>query len=99
MLIINLPPSTRILAADIWLSNFHSNAMSRDAGLRYRKMILAPGGSQNEMTTLKESWGGCPRLAHIFGISVLVNKSNNFKSKSVKDSHRFYSSLVKVLVR
>ncbi|KAJ5588517.1 hypothetical protein N7537_011195 [Penicillium hordei] len=53
---------TRILAADMWLSNFHSNPMGRDAGLRYRKMILAPGGSQNEMTTLKEFLGRSPTL-------------------------------------
>ncbi|KAJ5420928.1 hypothetical protein N7465_003447 [Penicillium sp. CMV-2018d] len=53
---------TRILAADIWLSNFHSKPMSRDAGLRYRKMILAPGGSQNEMTALKEFLGRSPTL-------------------------------------
>ncbi|KAJ5789783.1 Neurolysin/Thimet oligopeptidase N-terminal [Penicillium psychrosexuale] len=68
--------STRILAADMWLSNFHSNPMSSDAGLRYRKMILAPGGSQNEMMALKAFLGGRPRLTHIFEILMLVNKAN-----------------------
>ncbi|KAJ5826887.1 hypothetical protein N7447_003650 [Penicillium robsamsonii] len=53
---------TRILAADIWHSNFHSNPMSRDAGLRYRKMILAPGGSQNEVITLETFLERSPTL-------------------------------------
>lgn len=62
MLIIHSPPSTRILAADMWVSNFHANPMSRDAGIRYRKMILAPGGSQNEMMALKAFLGRSPTL-------------------------------------
>ncbi|CAI7594628.1 unnamed protein product [Penicillium discolor] len=53
---------TRILAADLWFSNFHSNPMSRDAGLRYRKMILAPGGSQNEMIALETFLRRSPTL-------------------------------------
>ncbi|KAJ9481534.1 hypothetical protein VN97_g11941 [Penicillium thymicola] len=53
---------TRLLAADLWFSNFHSNPMSRDAGLRYRKMILAPGGSQNEMMALETFLGRSPTL-------------------------------------
>ncbi|OQE41462.1 hypothetical protein PENCOP_c005G02375 [Penicillium coprophilum] len=53
---------TRILAADIWLSNFQSNPMSRGAGLRYRNIILAPGGSQNEMVALEKFLGRPPAL-------------------------------------
>ncbi|KAJ5943433.1 hypothetical protein N7516_003601 [Penicillium verrucosum] len=53
---------TRMLAADLWFSNFHSNPMSRDAGLRYRKMILAPGGSHNEMMALETFLGRSPTL-------------------------------------
>lgn len=62
MLVINSSSSTRILAADLWFSNFHSNPMSRDAGLRYRKMILAPGGSHNEMMALETFLGRSPTL-------------------------------------
>jgi metallopeptidase MepB len=36
--------------------------MSRDAGLWYRKMILAPGGSQNEMVALETFLGRSPTL-------------------------------------
>lgn len=36
--------------------------MSSDAGLQYRKMILAPGGSQNEMMALKAFLGRSPTL-------------------------------------
>ncbi|OQE04995.1 hypothetical protein PENVUL_c028G07869 [Penicillium vulpinum] len=61
-LMINSPPSTRILAADIWLSNFRSNPMSPEVGLRYRQMILAPGGSQNEMMALEAFLGRSPTL-------------------------------------
>ncbi|KAJ5153222.1 uncharacterized protein N7482_009700 [Penicillium canariense] len=53
---------TRILAANMWWSNFHSNPMSQEAGLKYRKMILEHGGSQDEHMALVEFLGGEPTV-------------------------------------
>ncbi|GLA73723.1 hypothetical protein AtubIFM55763_004655 [Aspergillus tubingensis] len=51
---------TRTLAADIWTSNFRDNPMSAEAGLRYRRMILAHGGSRDELEMLREFLGRSP---------------------------------------
>ncbi|KAJ5722262.1 hypothetical protein N7488_000297 [Penicillium malachiteum] len=45
---------TRLLAADIWHSVFARNPMSRETGLKYRKLILEPGGTGNELDAVKE---------------------------------------------
>ncbi|GLA14499.1 hypothetical protein BDQ94DRAFT_147969 [Aspergillus welwitschiae] len=51
---------TRTLAADIWTSNFRDDPMSAEAGLRYRRMILANGGSRDELDMLREFLGRSP---------------------------------------
>ncbi|PYI09732.1 zincin [Aspergillus sclerotiicarbonarius CBS 121057] len=51
---------TRTLAADIWASNFRDDPMSEPAGLRYRQMILAKGGSVDELELLREFLGRAP---------------------------------------
>ncbi|EPS31657.1 hypothetical protein PDE_06614 [Penicillium oxalicum 114-2] len=53
---------TRVLAANMWWSNFHFDPMSQKAGLKYRKMILEHGGSQDEQTALMEFLGGQPTV-------------------------------------
>ena len=54
--------STRIVTANIWWSKFHSNPMSQEAGLRYPKMILELGGSQDDRESLVDFLGWEPRL-------------------------------------
>ncbi|RAK95973.1 M3 family metallopeptidase [Aspergillus ibericus CBS 121593] len=51
---------TRTLAADIWAFNFRNDPMSEEAGLRYRRMILAKGGSVDEFELLREFLGRVP---------------------------------------
>ncbi|GKZ37191.1 hypothetical protein AbraIFM66950_008614 [Aspergillus brasiliensis] len=51
---------TRTLAADIWTSNFRNDPMSAEAGLRYRQMILANGGSRDELKMLGAFLGRSP---------------------------------------
>ena len=46
----------------MWWSNFHFDPMSQKAGLKYRKMILEHGGSQDEQTALMEFLGGQPTV-------------------------------------
>ena len=54
--------STRILAANMWRSNFHSDPTSQETGLKYRNMILEPGGSQDEYKALVEFLGREPTV-------------------------------------
>ncbi|EHA23688.1 hypothetical protein ASPNIDRAFT_180255 [Aspergillus niger ATCC 1015] len=51
---------TRTLAADIWTSNFRDDPMSAEAGLRYRRIVLANGGSRDELDMLREFLGRSP---------------------------------------
>ncbi|KAJ5195626.1 uncharacterized protein N7498_009064 [Penicillium cinerascens] len=52
--------STRMLAADIWHSLFSRNPMSREAGMKYRAMILEPGGTGNELGAVEKLLGRKP---------------------------------------
>ncbi|KAJ6051495.1 hypothetical protein N7460_002029 [Penicillium canescens] len=54
--------TTRNLAADMWHSNFCLKLLSSEVGPRFRNMILAHGGSQNEMENLKEFLGRAPTM-------------------------------------
>lgn len=60
MFLVLTSTSTRTLAADIWTSNFRAEPMSAEAGLRYRRMILANGGSRDESDMLREFLGRSP---------------------------------------
>ena len=55
--------STRTLAADIWASNFRDDPMSETAGQRYRQMILAKGGSVDELDMIRAFLGRAPSAA------------------------------------
>ncbi|PWY96132.1 zincin [Aspergillus sclerotioniger CBS 115572] len=51
---------TRTLAAEIWASNFRDDPMSAKAGQRYREIILAKGGSVDELDMIREFLGRDP---------------------------------------
>ena len=67
--------STRILAADIWHTHFLSNPMNRNAGLKYRDLILSKGGNQDEMKSLIELLGRKPNLEAFFLYDLRIKKS------------------------
>ncbi|KAG5928410.1 hypothetical protein E4U42_000706 [Claviceps africana] len=52
--------STRMLAADMWKTCFAKDAMSPEAGLRYRRMVLDKGGSVDEATMVAAFLGREP---------------------------------------
>lgn len=58
--------STRILAADMWYTHFQSAPLNQDAGLKYRKMILNYGGSQDEWKLLTSFLGRDPNIQAYF---------------------------------
>ncbi|CRL27656.1 Peptidase M3A/M3B, thimet/oligopeptidase F [Penicillium camemberti] len=49
-----------VLAFDIFETGFRQDTMSKEAGRRYRDMILRVGGSQSEMKTLRDYLGREP---------------------------------------
>lgn len=50
----------RMFALDIFKTGFQADTMSREAGRRYREMVLQVGGSQPEMETLTSYLGHKP---------------------------------------
>ncbi|PYH94522.1 zincin [Aspergillus ellipticus CBS 707.79] len=57
---------TRVLAADIWATNFRADPMSATAGLGYRRRVLEKGGSVDEAAMLRELLGRAPRADAYF---------------------------------
>lgn len=49
-----------VFAFDIFETGFRQDTMSKEAGRRYRDMILRVGGSQPEMKTLRDYLGREP---------------------------------------
>jgi hypothetical protein len=53
-------------AQDLFLSAFASDPMSREVGMRFRRTVLEPGGSQNGMDLLENFLGREPNMLAIY---------------------------------
>ncbi|KAM0438550.1 hypothetical protein ACHAPT_001300 [Fusarium lateritium] len=51
---------SKVYATDLWVSAFKANPMDKAAGLRYRQLVLQPGGSQPEVKSLTNFLGREP---------------------------------------
>ncbi|CAM1504887.1 Fc.00g024780.m01.CDS01 [Cosmosporella sp. VM-42] len=51
---------SRVYATDLWVSCFKANPMNKEAGMKYRRHVLQPGGSQPEATSLRNFLGRDP---------------------------------------
>ncbi|KAK1760074.1 Saccharolysin 1 [Echria macrotheca] len=51
---------SKVYSADMFDSVFREDPMSREAGRRYRRMVLEKGGAQDEMLTLEQFLGRKP---------------------------------------
>jgi hypothetical protein len=54
---------SEVYAADMFFTNFASSPLDAAAGLRYRQLILAPGGSRDAADFLSEFLGRPPSNA------------------------------------
>ncbi|KFA72049.1 hypothetical protein S40288_02328 [Stachybotrys chartarum IBT 40288] len=59
-------PSSRVYAADLWLTCFASDPMNEEVGMRYRRLVLQPGGSRPEMQSLEAFLGRRPGVEAFF---------------------------------
>jgi metallopeptidase MepB len=50
------------LAELIWKSIFAEDPMSREAGMRYRRLVLEPGGTQDPLDMLEKLLGKRPKV-------------------------------------
>ncbi|KAJ3472042.1 hypothetical protein NLG97_g11338 [Lecanicillium saksenae] len=51
-----------VYAADMFRAAFSENPMDKEAGRRYRRIVLQPGGSRDLMELLKEFLGREPSI-------------------------------------
>ncbi|KAF5005034.1 hypothetical protein FDECE_8450 [Fusarium decemcellulare] len=51
---------SKVYATDLWVSAFKANPMDKPTGLRYRQLVLQPGGSQPELKSLSNFLGREP---------------------------------------
>ncbi|KAJ4176447.1 hypothetical protein NW755_014407 [Fusarium falciforme] len=51
---------SKVYATDLWVSAFKANPMDKAAGLKYRQLVLQPGGSQPELKSLTNFLGREP---------------------------------------
>ncbi|KAK7418303.1 hypothetical protein QQX98_004089, partial [Neonectria punicea] len=51
---------SKVYATDLWVSCFKSNPMDPEVGLRYRRLVLEPGGGQPEAVSLRNFLGRDP---------------------------------------
>lgn len=51
---------SKVYATDLWVSAFKANPMDKTAGLKYRQLVLQPGGSQPELKSLTNFLGREP---------------------------------------
>jgi metallopeptidase MepB len=56
----------KIYSADMFYTAFRDDPMSREAGWRYRRILLEKGGSQDEMLTLEQFLGRKPSSEPFF---------------------------------
>lgn len=54
--------SSKVYAADIFEARFASDPMNADEGRRFRKAVLAKGGTQDEMEMITEYLGREPSM-------------------------------------
>lgn len=57
---------SKVYSADMFHTAFAADPMSREAGLRYRRMVLEKGGGQDEMLTLTQFLGRKPSSEPFF---------------------------------
>ncbi|KAM5364232.1 hypothetical protein ACJZ2D_011610 [Fusarium nematophilum] len=51
---------SKVYATDLWVSAFKANPMDKAVGLKYRSLVLQPGGSQPELKSLTNFLGREP---------------------------------------
>ncbi|KAF4417016.1 hypothetical protein F53441_14541 [Fusarium austroafricanum] len=51
---------SKVYATDLWVSQFKADPMNKATGLRYRELVLQPGGSQPELKSLSNFLGREP---------------------------------------
>ncbi|KAM0563059.1 hypothetical protein ACHAPJ_001903 [Fusarium lateritium] len=51
---------SKVYATDLWVSHFKADPMDKTIGLRYRQLVLQPGGSQPELKSLSNFLGREP---------------------------------------
>jgi len=72
---------SQVFSADMYHEVFSKDPMSSQAGKKYRKEILLPGGSRDEMDSLKAFLGRAPSsdafLKSILGTSHTDSESSN----------------------
>ncbi|KAF5021143.1 hypothetical protein F66182_6843 [Fusarium sp. NRRL 66182] len=51
---------SKVYATDLWVSHFKPDPMDKETGLRYRQLVLQPGGSQPELKSLSNFLGREP---------------------------------------
>lgn len=51
---------SKVYSTDMFHSAFQNDPMSKEAGRRYRRMVLEKGGAQDEMLTLEQFLGRKP---------------------------------------
>jgi hypothetical protein len=58
---------SKVYATDLWVSHFKSDPMDKATGLRYRQLVLQPGGSQPELKSLCNFLGREPNDKAYYG--------------------------------
>ncbi|RKL47792.1 hypothetical protein BFJ72_g2023 [Fusarium proliferatum] len=58
---------SKVYATDLWVSHFKADPMDKTTGLRYRKLVLQPGGSQPELKSLSNFLGREPSDKAYYG--------------------------------
>ena len=59
--------SSQIYSLDLFCTAFQANTMNAKEGRRFRYLVLQPGGSQDEMTTMENFLGRKPNSDAFFG--------------------------------
>lgn len=74
----------RVFALDIFDAGFKDDTMSKEAGRRYRDMVLSKGGRQPEMKTLTDYLGHEPSTEPYLAWLRTPNSSATKDSQTVK---------------